>query len=90
MCDYTYIHLCMKTATFTSTISPDLIAWVDKRARAEKRTRRAVLEDALQRYQKEVVRNNLREGFLRAAQDPDMIELAEWGMKDYAKIVDEK
>ena len=82
--------MSMKTATFTSTIAPELIKWVDSRARVEKRTRRAVLEDALKRYQKEVVRSNLREGFLRAAQDPDMIELAEWGMRDYANIVGEK
>ena len=80
----------MKTATFTSTIAPELIAWVDKRAKAEKRTRRAVLEDALKRYQKEIIRNNLREGFLRAAQDPDMIELAEWGMRDYVDVVGDK
>ncbi|MEK7509107.1 MAG: ribbon-helix-helix protein, CopG family [Patescibacteria group bacterium] len=40
----------MKTTAFTSTISPKLIAWVDSRARAEKRTRRAVLEDALRQY----------------------------------------
>ncbi len=77
----------MKTTAFTSTISPKLIAWVDSRARAEKRTRRAVLEDALRQYQKEVMRKSLREGFARAAQDPDMLELAEWGMDDYQDII---
>lgn len=77
----------MKTATFTSTIAPDLIKWIAARARVEKRTRRAVLEDALKRYQKDVMRTNLREGFMRAAQDPDMLELAEWGMDDYASVV---
>ena len=82
--------MSMKTATFTSTIAPELIKWVDSRARVEKRTRGAVLEDALKRYQKEITRNHLRAGFLRAAQDPDMIELAEWGMQDYATIVGDK
>jgi len=77
----------MKTAVFTSTIAPDLIAWVDKRARLEKRTRRSVLEDALKRYQKELTKKTLHEGFMRAAQDPDMRELAEWGMEDYANII---
>ncbi len=77
----------MKTATFTSTITPELIKWVDSRARTEKKTRRAVLEDALKKYQKEIVRQNLREGFTRAAQDSDMFELAEWGMDDYANVV---
>ncbi len=78
----------MKTATFTSTIAPELITWVDSRARLEKRTRRAVLEDALKSYQREVVRQQLREGFARVAKD-EMIELAEWGMEDYARVVKE-
>jgi len=77
----------MKTAVFTSTIAPELIKWVDSRARVEKRTRRAVLEDALKQYQKEITRKSLREGFTRAAQDPDMLELAEWGMDDYVGVV---
>jgi len=75
------------TLSFTSTISPKLIAWVDRRARAEKRTRRAVLEEAIRRYQRDATREILKEGFKSAAQDVDMLELAEWGMDDYARIV---
>lgn len=77
----------MKTTTsFTSTISPELIAWVDKRARSQKRTRRAILEEALKSYQRDAVRNILKEGFERAARDADMLELVEWGMDDYKQI----
>jgi predicted transcriptional regulator len=76
------------TLSFTSTISPKLIAWVDRRARAEKRTRRSVLEEAIKRYQREAERQALKDGFKRAALDADMLELAEWGMEDYVKIVD--
>lgn len=76
----------MKTTTFTSTISPEIIAWIDKRARAQKRTRRSVLEDAVRVYMKSEVRESLKEGFKRVAQDADMIELAEWGMSDYSRI----
>ena len=75
------------TQTFTSTISPKLIAWVDRRARAEKRTRRAVLEEAIRHYQMNIAREGLKEGFKRAAQDADMTGLAEWGMEDYADLV---
>jgi len=75
------------TASFTSTISPELIAWVDKRARSQKRTRRSILEEALKSYQREAVKNILKEGFARAAHDADMIELAEWGMNDYKQVV---
>ncbi len=78
----------MKTTTsFTSTISPKLIAWVDKRARAQKRTRRSILEEALKSYRRDAVRSALKEGFERAARDADMIELAEWGMDDYKHLV---
>ncbi len=75
------------TLSFTSTISPTLIAWVDKRARAKKTTRRAVLEDAIKYYQRDSVRESLKKGFEKAAQDPDMLELAEWGMEDYVHVV---
>ena len=78
----------MKTTTsFTSTISPELIAWIDKRARFEKRTRRAVLEKAVKSYQRDAMRNSLKEGFARVAQDADILELVEWGMDDYSRLV---
>ena len=75
------------TASFTSTISPELIAWLDKRARVEKRTRRAVLEEAVKSYQRDSMKSSLKEGFERAALDADILELVEWGMDDYRKIV---
>ena len=75
------------TATFTSTISPEAIAWVDKTARAEKRTRRAVIEEAIKRYQRDTTRYALKKGFERAARDLDMLELAEWGMNDYQDVL---
>jgi len=78
----------MKTTTsFTSTISPELIAWIDKRARAQKRTRRVILEEAIKNYRREAVRGVLREGFERAARDADILELVEWGMDDYKRLV---
>lgn len=75
------------TASFTSTISPELIAWVDKRARSQKRTRRAILEEALKGYQRDAMKNVLKSGFERAALDTDMFELVEWGMDDYKRLV---
>ena len=82
----------MKTSTtFTSTIAPELIAWLDRRARAEKRTRRAMLEEAIQRYRRDIAREHLRKGFEQLARDKNMIgdvlELTEWGMDDYVDLV---
>lgn len=78
----------MKTTTsFTSTISPALIAWLDRRARIEKRTRRAILEEAVKSYQRDSMKNSLKEGFERAARDEGLLELVEWGMNDYKRLV---
>lgn len=77
----------MKTTTsFTSTISPEIIAWVDGRARNQKRTRRAILEEALKSYQRDAMRGFLKEGFERASFDADMLELVEWGINDYKRL----
>lgn len=75
------------TTTFTSTISPELIQWMDSIAKAKKHTRRAVLEEAIKRYKRDVAREYLEEGFKRAANDPDVVEMAEWGMGEYAKML---
>lgn len=78
----------MKTTTsFTSTISPELISWVDKRAHSQKRTRRVILEEAIRSYQRDAMKNVLKEGFARAARDADILELVEWGMDNYQQLV---
>jgi predicted transcriptional regulator len=76
------------TASFTSTISPELIGWVDERAHTEKRTRRAVLEAAIRSYQRDAIKSSLKAGFERAARDTEMLELVEWGMSDYKQLID--
>lgn len=73
----------MTTTTFTSTISPALIHWLDAEAKKAKRTRRDMLEEALIAFK----RIKMREGFLRAAKDADIVEMAEWGMDEYSKML---
>lgn len=73
----------MTTTTFTSTISPALINWLDAEAKKEKRTRRDMLEEALITFK----RAKMREGFLRASKDKDIIDTAEWGMDEYSKML---
>ncbi len=74
----------MKTAVFTSTISPSLLAWVGSEATRSKRTRRDVLEDALTRYQREMIRAKMRAD-LAGEDASEMREMAEWGMKQYSE-----
>jgi predicted transcriptional regulator len=80
----------MKTETFTSTISPQLNQWLAEYAKATSRTRRAVLEDALQTYRRQQIKDQMKADFVRAATDPDTLEMTEWGMDDYQKLTNEK
>ena len=77
-----YIH--MATTVFTSTISPGLNRWIDAQAKREKCTRREVLEEAIVAFK----RAKMREGFLRAAKDKDIVEMAEWGMDEYSHMLE--
>jgi len=80
----------MKTETFTSTISPQLNQWLTEHAKATSRTRRAVLEDALETYRRQQTKDLMKADFVRAAIDHGIIDLAEWGMDDYQKLSHEK
>ncbi len=77
----------MKTATFTSTISPQLLTWMTKYAAETKKTRRAILETALVKYRADEIRERMRADFARASKDTDTLSLAEWGMDDYSEII---
>lgn len=76
----------MKTDTFTSTISPRLNSWLAEHAKATSRTRRAVLEDALEQYRVEATKARMRADFAMASGDPDTLDTAEWGMDDYRDL----
>lgn len=47
------------------------------------------IDEAVRRYLNADLKKSLVKGFKRAALDPDIEELAEWGMDDYARIVNE-
>ncbi len=76
----------MKTATFTSTISPQLLNWVGEHAKKTKRTRRQILESALERYRKESIQAQMKSDFVRVSTDEDTLEMSEWGMGDYSEL----
>jgi len=77
----------MKTTTFTSTISPQLLTWMTEYATETKQTRRIVLENALTAYRTDETRKQMQADFKRASQDTETLNLAEWGMEDYLDIV---
>ncbi len=77
----------MNTTTFTSTINPDSLAWATEYAEQANKTRREVLEEAIETYRELKTKSLLKESFTRIAQDMNPVEMAEWGMDDYAKVV---
>ena len=77
----------MKTATFTSTISPQLLSWMAKYSEETNQTRRDILEKALVNYRAEEIREQMRSDFKRASKDAETLSLSEWGMDDYNELV---
>ncbi len=77
----------MKISVFTTTISSPLLNWMNDYAVETNRTRRAVLEDALVRYKETEIRERMKADFKRAKKDVEILNLTEWGMDDYHKIV---
>ena len=75
----------MTTPVITTTISPHLLDWLNARTKETKQTRREVLEEALERYRKDMRKAELRAAFILEEQDPENHILAEAGIADYAK-----
>jgi predicted transcriptional regulator len=71
------------TTVITTTISPKILSWVNQFAKKYARSRRAIIEEALQRYRNEMKRQDLIASFQRAAKDAEMLELADQGLSDY-------
>ena len=70
------------TTTFTTTFSSDVLVWVKNRAKKEKKTIRFILEEAVKTYQIQEKQSQLREMFLKANNDPEILAMAEEGLDD--------
>ncbi len=78
-----------QAAVFTSTISQDLLDWLRGYSKNTKKTKRAILEEAIKEYQIKIKKQKMKEDFIRASQDPEMLQIAEEGMGDYLKIIEQ-
>ncbi len=74
-----------KTVTYTSTLPNVVMEEVVEYAKKKKISKNKVIEIALKRLLEEEIKNELRESFKKIADDPEMLEMAEWGMGDYAE-----
>ncbi len=75
----------MKSITDTSTMSRHLREMINNHSKSTGKKKKEIIEQALEEYMHEMKKNAYRQGFAKIANDPDIVEMAELGMADYAK-----
>lgn len=76
-------------ATFTSSLPDELLEALAKEAEDLKVPKNRLIERALTLYLTELKKARYAKSFRRASQDEDVMALAEEGMADYFKMLEE-
>ncbi len=76
-------------ATFTSSLPDKLLKDLSKTASDLKLPKNKIIEKALEYYLEQIKRAKYAESYKRMAKDPDMLAIAEEGLEDYVRILDE-
>jgi len=79
----------MKPVTFTSTLPVEIWQSLEAYAQKFKVPRNRIMEQALMAYFERLKQAEYSRSFKKAAGDPEMNIMAEEGMEDYLKILDE-
>ena len=69
--------------TYTSTLPNTVMEEIVEYAKRKKISKNKVIEIDLKRLLEEEIKNDLRESFKKISDEPDMLEIADWGMVDY-------
>ena len=69
--------------TYTSTLPNMVMEEIVEYAKRKKISKNKVIEIDLKRLLEEEIKNDLRESFKKISDEPDMLEIADWGMVDY-------
>ena len=80
----------MKPVTFTSTLPAEVWQSLETYALKFKVPRNRIMEQALKAYFDRLKQAEYTRSFKKAAGDPEMLSMAEEGMEDYLKILDEE
>lgn len=75
--------------TFTSSLPLELSKKIDEFAQEHKVAKNQVLISALELFFKEERRKKFIEGVKKLGMDEENVEMAEWGMKEYAEDLKE-
>jgi predicted transcriptional regulator len=80
----------MKPVTFTSTLPAEVWQALDVYAAKFKIPRNRIMEQALLAYFERLKQAEYTRSFKKAAGDPELSSMAEEGLEDYLKILDEE
>jgi len=76
-------------ATFTSSLPDDLLENLSKMANELKMPKNKIIEKALKIYLEQLDRAAYLKSYKKMANDPDMLLIAEEGMADYLKQLED-
>jgi predicted transcriptional regulator len=82
-----YLQKLNSMATFTSSLPDDLLKKLDETSKDLNTPKNKIIEKALQSFLDEIQRAKYAESFRRASKDKDIMAIAEEGMADYHKII---
>ena len=80
----------MKPVNFTSSLPSDIWQTLDNYAQKFKVPKNRIMEQALRAYFDRLKQAEYSRSFKKAAGDPEMKTMAEEGLEDYLKMLDEK
>ncbi len=72
-----------KKTTYTSTLPSVVMEEVVEYAKKKKISKNKVIEIAVKKLLEEEIKNELRHTFILAANDKELLEMAEWGLGNY-------
>ena len=80
----------MRTQNYTSSLPEDILARLDTYAKHFSVPKNQIIEAALRAYFERLKKAEYSHSFRRAASDEPIISLAEEGLEDYLKILDQE
>lgn len=75
----------MAVNVLTTNIVPRLYDWLNTQTKVENVTKRVLIEEALEELRVKKLKAAMRESMIRAAKDPEIQAMSEWGMDTYAE-----
>lgn len=81
---------CKNMTTFTSSLPNDLLEMLDEHAKKLEIPKNKLIEKALRLYLEHLKRAAYVKSYSQAKEDKDMVDLAEEGMVDYFKQLEDE